>query len=113
MSINLTIALIVLAILFLVITLRFIKKGRLPVRYSLIWMFISFVMILCALLPSWLIDFTKLIGFQTTSNLIIGAMFVVLFVLSMILTMIVSKQKKQLTLLTQEISLLKSKMKDE
>lgn len=113
MSLNLSVALIIVAALLLVLTVYYLRKGSIPLKYSLVWFGVAIVLLCCAFLPDWLIDATKLLGFQTTSNLIIGVLFVLVFVICLVLTIVVSSQNKKITLLVQEISLLKSKVKNE
>ena len=62
-------------------------------------------------LPNALIKIANLVGFQTVSNMVIGVLLVILFFITMSLTVIVSAQKRKITLLVQEISLLKSEIK--
>ena len=58
-----------------------------------------------------LIWFATKLGFQTISNLVVGVFIVILFFITISLTVIVSAQKKKITLLIQEVSILKEKIK--
>ena len=51
--------------------------------------------------------FATKLGFQTISNLVVGVFIVILFFITISLTVIVSAQKKKITLLIQEVSILK------
>ena len=113
MSFNLSIALIAVSLFLLVLTVYYLRKGSIPLKYSLVWFGVSFVLLCCAFLPEWLINITKLLGFQTTSNLIIGILFVLLFVICLVLTIVVSSQSKKIILLVQEVSMLKSRLNNE
>lgn len=109
MSINLRILLIVSSILMLIIICRLISNRKLPIKYSLFWFFSSFILFIVGFVPNFVGIFTGLIGFETTSNMVIGILIGVLFMLTLLLTIIISNQKKQIVLLIQEISLLKDK----
>lgn len=110
MSTNLKVLLIVTSILLFLIICRLISKKKLPIKYSLFWIFASVVIFVVGLIPEFVQIFTGLMGFETTSNMVIGVLIGVLFLLTLLLTIIISNQKKQIVLLTQEISLLKSKI---
>ena len=111
MPLNLIIALITFSIILFIITTIILKKGRIPEKYSLLWYFISLVIFMVAVFPNAFAYITEKAGFQTMSNMIIGIVLVLLTFLTMALTIIVSGQKKKITLLIQEISILKSENK--
>lgn len=113
MSGNLSLALIAVAVLVFLSTVYLLQKGKIPLKYSLLWFCISLILLCCAFLPEWLISVTQMLGFQTTSNLIIGILFVLLFVICMILTIMVSAQNRKIVLLIQEVSILKSRLNKE
>lgn len=110
MSRNLTFSLLAVAAILFAATVYFLQKGKISLKYSLLWFCISLILFCCSFLPGWLICITGFLGFQTTSNLIIGILFVLLFVICMILTIMVSSQNRKITLLIQEVSILKSRM---
>ena len=107
MPLNLVIALILFSVILFIITTIILKKGRMPEKYSLLWYFISLVIFIVAVFPNFFSILTEKIGFQTISNMIIGIILVLLTFLTMALTIIVSGQKKKITLLIQELSILK------
>lgn len=113
MSFNLSLALIAVSALLFILTVYYLRKGSIPLKYSLVWLGVSIVLLCCAFLPEWLINITKLLGFQTTSNLIIGILFVLLFIICIVLTIVVSSQSKKIILLVQEVSMLKKQMNDQ
>ena len=79
--------------------------------YSLLWGIGVIILLFLAIWPNSLIVLANLVGFQTVSNMVIGVLLVILFFITMSLTVIVSAQKRKITLLVQEISLLKSEIK--
>ena len=110
MSIELIIALIIFAVILFTVTTIILKKGLIPAKYSLLWYFIALIILLVAILSGPLETLANLIGFQTLSNLVIGIILILLIFLTMALTIIVSTQRKKITLLIQEISLLKKQV---
>ena len=109
MSINLRIAISIIAIILILMTLVSVKKEKMPVKYSLIWLLSGFIILFVGLVPSTITIISNLLGFENMSNMVIGLFIFILLLITMALTIIVSKQKKIITLLIQEISMLKDK----
>lgn len=112
---SLELKVIALMFLFFIILLIFnlIRKERVSIKYSIIWLTSLIVIFFFIVIPGFLSFATELLGFQTSSNMIISLLLAVLIIISIILTVIVSKQKEQIRLLIQEISLIKEKLDNE
>lgn len=110
MSVSLRVMIFIVALILYSVIFVIFKRGRIPLKYSLVWLMPTTVILLIAIMPDILWKFTKIIGFQTTSNMVIGILFIILFFICISLTVIVSGQKTKITLLIQEISLLKEKV---
>lgn len=106
-SFSLRVLLIVISLLLVTSTLHLVRAGMIPVRYSLSWIVSSAVLFFVGLIPNKIWLLTHLIGFETTSNMVIGVILFILLIVSLFMTMIVSQQHKTIILLIQEISLLK------
>lgn len=106
---NLKIVLVIVALFMIYITLRNVRNNKIPIRYSLLWLLSGFILLFVALFPNAFGYISNLIGFQVSSNLVIGLFISLLLLITMMLTKIVSEQNKKITLLIEEISLLKSK----
>lgn len=107
MSIKLRIALLIFSLIWIFGILMLIRKQKLPIKYSLIWLIASLVLFFIAVVPYILEFFADLFGFLTISNLVLGILITLLLLITLALTCIVSHQKNQITLLIQEISILK------
>ena len=112
MSTNLRIMMLIVAILLFISVFIALKKGRMPLKYSLVWLIPDIILLLISCAPLSLWKFTELIGFQTVSNLVVGIFILMLFFITISLTIIVSGQNTKITLLIQEISLLKEKVRE-
>ena len=110
MSLALRITLLIFALALTVITTLILRHGRVPIKYSLLWYFSAFIIFLVSIFPFVLTLLADLLGFATISNLVIGIIMTILLFLTMSLTIITSGQNKKITLLIQEISILKSKI---
>ena len=92
-------------------TTYFLKKGRIPEKYSLLWYCFSIIILLVGIFPNLFNFVSEKLGFEVMSNLIIGIIVGVLILLTMALTIMIAGQKKKTMLLIQEISILKSEIK--
>lgn len=110
MSNSLRILLIVVAIILMFLILKLISKNKLPVKYSLFWLCACIVIFLVGAFPNFIAIFTGLIGFQTTSNLVTGIIIGLLLIITLLLTIIISDLKRRITLLIQEVSILKKEL---
>ena len=108
MSEKLIIALILFSLLLLVIVLKLIADRKLPVRYSLIWIFSSILIFFVGVFPNLIEFVTSAFGFVAISNFVIGILLTMLLSITLILAVIVSGQKKQIKRITQELSILRS-----
>ena len=112
MSNTLIISLIVFSIFLFITTFYCLRKGLIPVKYSLPWFIVSVIIFLLGVFPFVLEFISNLIGIVTLSNLIIAIILVLLLIITLVITTIVSKQKKMIKLLVQELSLTKKYIGD-
>ena len=111
MSISLRLGLVIVALVLLIAVLMQLRKRKIPVKYSLAWMFSSLIILLIAIVPGLFIKIANMLGFVTMSNLVIALFIFILLMISLMLTVIVSSQRRKITLLMQEVSMLKERIK--
>ena len=109
MSISLRLGLVIVSLVLLIVVLLQLRKRRIPVKYSLVWMLSSLIILMIAIIPKFFYAIAKCLGFATMSNLVIAMFIFILLMISLTLTVIVSGQRKKITLLMQEVSMLKSR----
>ena len=106
----------IFSLIFLTVILFFINylliKDKISIKYAIIWLIPIFTMLLFVLIPNLLICITIFLGFQTSSNMIFAILISLLLYISLALTVIVSRQKNQIRLLIQEISIIKRIIKN-
>jgi len=107
MSHTLRVFLLIFSIVLFVTTFVVVKRGRMPIKYSLLWFFSAFIVLVVAIFPVLVEVVANCLGFITISNLIIGIIIALLLFLTMSLTIISAGQNKKIVLLIQEISILK------
>ena len=111
MSLSLRIALIVVGLLLLLIVLRVLRKGQVQIKYALPWIFSSIIIMLIGIVPFIFIFISEKLGFVAMSNLVIGIFIFILLMITIMLTVIVSGQRRKITMLIQEVSILKEEIK--
>lgn len=109
MSIELTITSVVFILLIIITIISLVKNERISVKYSFVWLLPCLILLIFTLVPGFLNLVTKLLGFQTASNMVITLLIAFLMIITIALTVIVSKQNDRIRLLIQEVCLLKEK----
>ena len=109
MSINLKLISVFFCLFIIILVLILLRKNRINIKYSIIWILLFSLLILSVLIPGLLENVTKFFGFQLGSNMVFSILIGLLVLISIILTVIVSNQDKKIRLLIQELSLLKDK----
>ncbi|MBO6195676.1 MAG: DUF2304 domain-containing protein [Bacilli bacterium] len=107
MSKSLVISLVVFSIIWIIIILRLVRNGKLSIKYSMIWLFMSLIIFVVGIFPKLMELISDFFGFLTISNLVIGIILTLLLFITLVLTMIVTNQKSQINNLIQEVSMLK------
>lgn len=113
MALPLRVMLLIVSLTFLFAVFRLVYKGRLLLKYSLLWMVLSIVLLLCAAFPEAVGAVGNFFGIVTPSNFIFLLGFVCLLAICVALTVIVSWQARDVRYLIQEIALLHKDLADE
>lgn len=111
MSINLQIVSCLFILTILTIIIYILRKGKITIKYALVWLTAAFVLLLFLIFPSLFIWLTNILGFSIGSNMIFAGLIAMLIFINIILTVIVSGQNNKIRLLIQEVSMLKEKIK--
>ncbi len=111
MNINLQLVSLLFILIILIFIVYILRKGRITVKYSLIWIFAAVVLLLLLLFPGLLVGLTKILGFSVGSNMVFAGLIAMLMFINLSLTIIISGQSNKIRLLIQEVSMLKEKIK--
>ncbi len=109
----LKIFLIISIIFFMLHVLKNVKKNKLSVRNSIVWLVMSIAIILCVFHVKSLTLLANFLGIKTLSNFLFFLGFIFLIFLVFDLTKIVSMQNKKIINLTQELGILRKEIDDE
>lgn len=108
----LSLVMFIVALAFLYLVIRQINKNAMLFEQAFVWLVIGFVLLVISLfndIPIWI---GKLLGFELVSNFLLVLAVFFLLVTVFLHTVTVSKQKDQLTVLVQELSLTKKRLKE-
>ena len=88
-----------------------IRKNKLNIKYSLVWLFSIITILLLSIFPQILYYFSALIGIEKPSNLVfvIGILFLGIIIFS--LTISQSRKSTKLIKLAQEFAILENELK--
>lgn len=103
----LQIVLIVFSLIWVLLLFYLIRKNKLPIKYSIIWFTPLIILLLLVLFPGVISFFASLLGMVSSTNLIVGIILTVLLIITLLLTLIIANLKRKITMLIQEISILK------
>ena len=106
------IILLVCVLVYLLVILALMRRGRMSLKYSLIWFLSGVILLICAIFPQVISFFTRLMGIYSDTNAVffIGVCFLILIVLS--LTSIVSGQSERIRTLVQTQAILEKRVRD-
>ena len=113
MSTKLQIFMLLALALYFVILFQLLKKKRLNLKYTILWIFAGFFMLLVSLFPQILFAITDFVGIEVPTNALFALIFFFVIIILMALTSIVSKQNEQLKRMTQTIALLEKRIREQ
>lgn len=112
MQVTLRVALVIYAIILFIVVTHLLKKEKLPEKYTILWYIFSLVILLIGIVPQFLEIISKSFGFEVLSNFVIGVLITLLTIMCLALSIMIAKQKKKITLLIQEVSILKKEFEE-
>lgn len=112
MQLPLRIALIILTLLYIFIILRAIKHRKIQISFSIFWIFTGLILIIALAIPNAIGTISNLLGFKLTTNMIFCVTIFIAFYLIFNLHILLSNEKKKNTIIIQELSILKNKVKN-
>lgn len=100
---------VIFSLLFIVLVLDKVRKGKLQEKYSIMWIFFAIILIISAAVPSLSLVFSEVLGIKYAPAFLflIGFLFLLLYVFH--LTQILSQQGKKIIKLAEEVAILNKK----
>lgn len=112
LPIRLKVSLLAAVLVFFIIVLSMLKRRRLTLKYTLLWLLTGVVMLIFVVFPELLQSLAGLIGAQTLMNTLYLLIIGFILVLLMMLTSIVSKQTERIAFLAQANAILEKKVRE-
>ena len=109
MDVRLRIVLSIVVLIYQIIILFFIRKKKITIKYSFIWSFSGLIMIIAVAFPRLVNYISEFLGFKSLINMMFLIGFFLLLFITFSITIIISSQSRKIRLITQELSILKSK----
>ena len=112
MALSMRYAILLAIVIYFVILFIMLKKKKLTLRYTLLWLFCGMVLLLLSLFPGLLEWVTSVLGFQVQSNALFAILFFFVLLILMSLTSIISKQNEYIKQLVQHVALLEKRIRN-
>lgn len=111
-NITLSIVFIMLSFAFLIYTVYQVKRNKLLLRYSLMWILLSALLLVVAIFPQPIFALAKLAGFDIGSNFIFSAAIFFLLLLCLGQTRTISQLVIKQAETTQRLALLEKRLEN-
>lgn len=103
----------IIAVSFSYFVIRNINKNSFLLSNAAMWLLVGCILVIFSLFPNIPNSLATLLGFQLTSNFLLFLAVFFLLILTFTQSVQLSKQKSQITTLIQELSMMRSKKKEE
>lgn len=98
---------IIFSVTFLLIVIELVRKNKIQERYSLLWIFMSIVLLILSISPIFINTLARWLGIVNPPSLLFLFGLVYLIIYNVHITTVVSKQSEKITRLSQELALMK------
>lgn len=112
MNIGLQTILIIVSILFIGFIIIVTQKKKLSFKYTLLWLFFSFIILILAVFPQLVMLMAKMLFIETPTNAIFLVFFLLLIIMIFYISIGFSKLIEKVTVLTQANALLAKKVEN-
>lgn len=112
MSQKLQIIVLLAVITYFWILLQMLKKNRLNLKYTLLWIFSGCLMLVIALFPGLLAIFSEFVGIVEPTNALFAVILFCGIIILMSLTSIISKMNEQIKRLAQTMAMLEKRIRE-
>lgn len=104
---------IIFSIIFILFIINLVRKNKLDEKYSILWLFASFIILLVALFPSIITRIAQKFNVFYPPTLMLLFAIIILGAYIVHITVVITKQNKMIVKLTQELGILKEKIEEE
>ncbi len=112
MSNSLRIGLLIASLFVLILILVTIRKKKLNIKYSIVWMIWSLSSLLMAIFPESFYGLSDLLGIEMPVNAVFLIMIALLYALVFYVYIMISKHNEEIVKLTYQIASLKKELEE-
>lgn len=110
MNISLRTGLLIVSAIVLILILITVKKRKLNIKYSIIWILWALFSLLMAIFPDIFYEFSHLLGIEMPSNAVFLIMIALLYGLTFYSYCMISKHNEEIIKLTYKIASLEKEL---
>lgn len=110
MTMTMSILMAIMAVVVAGVVFYQVSKGKLLLRYSLLWLAGAILAVIGAIFPQPIFSLAKALGFIAPSNFILFVAVFLLFAICFSLCVIASRQQMRIKNLMQDVALLKNRI---
>lgn len=100
-------------VILLIYVLTLVSRGKLLLKYSLLWIFLCCVALFCLLIPHFVYAISDFVGFITPSNFVLVMAVVLLLLICLSMSIAISRLVSATKNLTQRIALIEKAQENE
>ncbi len=112
LSPSLRLAILFALVIYFIILVILLKKHKLALRYTLLWIASGLVMLVLSIFPQLLNTVTNILGIEVQSNALFAILFFCILMILMSITVVISKQNENIKKLTQYTATLEKRIRD-
>lgn len=112
MSSNLRLGLVIAALIALLMVLINVKRKKLNIKYSIVWMLWSMFSLFLAIFPQVFYKFAHIVGIELPVNAVFLIMIGLLYALTFYSYTMISKHNDEIIKLTYEVASLKKEVEE-
>lgn len=112
MAINVYSLSIIFSVAFLITVIELVRKNKLQERYSLLWIFMSIIVLILSVSPVLIEILAKWLDIKNPPSFLFLFGLIYLLIYNLHITTVISKQSEKITKLAQHIALLEEKYKN-
>lgn len=109
---TLRIFLLVAILVYFMLLVLLMRKGRMSIKYSLVWVFAGLVMLILIVWPEILYKFSMLVGISMPVNALYSFIFFCMLIILVSLTAIASGMNEKIKKLTQTQAIIEQRLRE-
>ena len=112
LSPSLRLAILFALVIYFIILGILLKKQKLALRYTLLWIASGLIMLILLIFPQLLNAVTSILGIEVQSNALFAILFFCILMILMSITVVISKQNESIKKLTQYTAILEKRIRE-